>query len=857
MLTDQTTKARTIIGALTFGIDYKESQREEMPLILNALDMAWETGDSEDMALCAVKLAVTTWWAGSSIRQMREEYNPRVVQTMRAIQRPMQQRWVAPYLQVSDCLAGEAEDPGSLVGEWIDFEAEMERPKDERFMGDANATVIAAAMDMLLAYMWKDYRRAMRDLAVLKTAQRAAKAYKSSEEIPFTWLEVMVRIKNLWFAREEKRPSAPAAANAKATQGADGSVTESMGPARAIPEDDLPMAGSDEFVPLKWSILSEFRELQKIKALLKTLKQFADMAPMNHRHRYLVASAELAAYKKNVSALELYEEAASEAKNRSFQWEYGLIRELQVEFLLSLRNATSAKQVMREAVHYYAKDGALAKARHLEILYPQLISTKTDFSARTLSRLGSDGTEGMQFTNSVVGESVDVLTLFKTTQAISMQLSLEKLLETLAGIVLENSGAQKVSFVTIRRNSPRIVGEAWIDQATQDDRSRQGRLSYTGSETSGKGTIKRRAGRPGSVPMLNSTISDRPRNSSQPDLRITTGTADRRPSESAPTLSIMAASDVPAEQFEGRTNRSGSFKSDGIEEIQMQTYPPEKLRRSSSKSADVIASAIAAANGILITPATKPGQASSRRPSAVEFATQGLTMLRKSSLASPDKVPGMSRRQSVTIVQPEEPPRKQSYQSTVTATTVDRNGSISGPSNGSPPGPPVAEDEEDRRPSDTSAGQTPANPNVRFVSTDKPVDYESLPLTVINYVIRTKESVVLDNAIADPRFSHDAYIVKNKPLSILACPIGLQKNNMLGIAYLESRALTGVFTAERLYVLNIVFGQAGISLENARLYSAINKFVPNDMISQLSHESVVNVQLGDCIDTEMSVMFTE
>jgi hypothetical protein len=282
----------------------------------------------------------------------------------------------------------------------------------------------------------------------------------------------------------------------------------------------------------------------------------------------------------------------------------------------------------------------------------------------------------------------------------------------------------------------------------------------------------------------------------------------------------------------------------------------------SSKSAEVIASAIAAANGFLMTPIAKP-TISSRRPSAVEFAnTIGnplavmLETKRKSSFANPDArgLPG-SRRQSVTIVAPppEAAPRKLSYQANG---TTERNGSFSGASGAAASNPATTDSDGDRRPSDSSI-VSPANPNVRFVATDKALDYESLPLTVINYVLRTKESVVLDNAVADPRFSHDAYIAKYKPLSILACPVGAQKNNMLGIAYLESRALTGVFTAERLYILNIVFGQAGISLENARLYSAINKFVPNDMISQLSHESVVNVQLGDCIDTEMSVMFTE
>ncbi|KAI9015393.1 hypothetical protein DFJ74DRAFT_679984 [Hyaloraphidium curvatum] len=870
-LTDQTTKARTIVGALMFGIDYKESQREEVPLILNALDMAWETGDSEDMALCAVKLGVTGFWSGCPLRSLREEFAPRIVQTMRAIQRPMQQRWVAPYLQAIDCLSGAVDDPGKLVGEWIDLEEELQEPVKNRFQGDANAAIIASAMDMLLAYMWKDYRRAMRDLALLKAAQGKAKAYRSSEEVPFTWLEILVRIKNLWFAREEKR-----ARGKEAAPVAEG--LEAVGPALAIPEDEeeLDMVETE---PFRFTIFSELAELRRIKGLLKTLEEFATMAPMNQRHRFLIASAELAAYKGDIRALEFYEAAATEAKNRSFQWEYGLIRELHVEFLLSLKNVTSAKQVMREALHYYAKDGAVAKAKHLEFLYPQLISTKTDFAARTLM-IGSDSKDGaMAITNSVMGESVDVLTLFKTTQAISRQLSIEKLLETLAGIVLESSGAQKVSFVVLRRNAPRIIGEGWIEQASADEKGRGTRQSYSGSEGGGPRSKRRSGQRLSSTATIGTGIANAERTSraqSQPDLRLNVGTSvpDRRPSAfSEPGLSPILATDNvmdgPSDPLD--VVRSGSFgRADVVEEIPLQMFPPmdkqAAARRASAKSADYIASAIAAANGLLMTaangapgspatPASSAMKPSSRRGSIVEFANavaHPASILDKRKSVDKGFNANASRRASVTIVKPEEAAaRKQSYQ----GNSTERSNSFSGVSGGAS-NPVNGSDEDNRRPSDSSvAAQT--NPNMRFLTTDKPVDYDTLPLTIVNYVIRTKESVVLDNAIADPRFMHDNYIVKYKPLSILAFPIGLQKNNMLGIAYLESRALTGVFTADRLYVLNIVFGQAGISLENARLYSAINKFVPNDMISQLSHESVVNVQLGDCIDTEMSVMFTD
>ena len=98
-----------------------------------------------------------------------------------------------------------------------------------------------------------------------------------------------------------------------------------------------------------------------------------------------------------------------------------------------------------------------------------------------------------------------------------------------------------------------------------------------------------------------------------------------------------------------------------------------------------------------------------------------------------------------------------------------------------------------------------------------------LPLSVINYVIRTKEPVIIGN-IQTSQFSTDKYFSENITSSVMCFPI-LFHNALKGIVYLENDLLTEAFTEERLKVLNIFASQAAISLENASLYSNLEKKV--------------------------------
>ncbi len=101
---------------------------------------------------------------------------------------------------------------------------------------------------------------------------------------------------------------------------------------------------------------------------------------------------------------------------------------------------------------------------------------------------------------------------------------------------------------------------------------------------------------------------------------------------------------------------------------------------------------------------------------------------------------------------------------------------------------------------------------------------DALPISVINYVARTQEDVVLDSATKEGIFTSDRYILNYQPLSLLCAPI-LYQGKLIAILYLENNLSTGVFTKERLEVLKLLTSQVAISLENSLLYHTLEEKV--------------------------------
>ena len=125
-----------------------------------------------------------------------------------------------------------------------------------------------------------------------------------------------------------------------------------------------------------------------------------------------------------------------------------------------------------------------------------------------------------------------------------------------------------------------------------------------------------------------------------------------------------------------------------------------------------------------------------------------------------------------------------------------------------------------------------------------------LPISVLHYVARTKESVLLHDASGDDQFLSDDYVRHKRAHSILCLPL-LRETALVGVLYLENNLAVNVFTADRIVVLKLLAAQAAISLENIRLYDELQD--REGKLRSLFESNIIGLVLwrgddGKCID---------
>ena len=94
---------------------------------------------------------------------------------------------------------------------------------------------------------------------------------------------------------------------------------------------------------------------------------------------------------------------------------------------------------------------------------------------------------------------------------------------------------------------------------------------------------------------------------------------------------------------------------------------------------------------------------------------------------------------------------------------------------------------------------------------------EELPETVFRYAMRTRETVLLQDASGHSAFSADEYIQRHRAKSVLCLPL-LKQARLLGMLYLENKLASHAFTPARMASLKLLASEAAMSMENARLY---------------------------------------
>jgi PAS domain S-box-containing protein len=97
-----------------------------------------------------------------------------------------------------------------------------------------------------------------------------------------------------------------------------------------------------------------------------------------------------------------------------------------------------------------------------------------------------------------------------------------------------------------------------------------------------------------------------------------------------------------------------------------------------------------------------------------------------------------------------------------------------------------------------------------------------LPVSIINYVARTKKTILKNHASKKGNFTRDPYIKKHQSKSILCAPL-LNQGQLIGMIYLENNLTTRAFTDDRVEVLQLLSTQAAVSIANAKLYAKVRE----------------------------------
>ncbi|MEA2916364.1 MAG: hypothetical protein QOJ15_8445, partial [Bradyrhizobium sp.] len=119
------------------------------------------------------------------------------------------------------------------------------------------------------------------------------------------------------------------------------------------------------------------------------------------------------------------------------------------------------------------------------------------------------------------------------------------------------------------------------------------------------------------------------------------------------------------------------------------------------------------------------------------------------------------------------------------------------------------------------------------------------PVSLVRYVIRTHESVILDDASRSNLFSEDPYLRDGRFRSNLCLPL-MNQGQLTGLLYLENTLTSHAFTPDRIAILELLAAQAAISLENTRLYADLQE--REAKVRRLVDSNIIGIFIWDFED---------
>ncbi|MEG4202415.1 ATP-binding sensor histidine kinase [Microcoleus sp. Pol7_A1] len=215
-------------------------------------------------------------------------------------------------------------------------------------------------------------------------------------------------------------------------------------------------------VILQASPIEKAEYYSKLAINQEKMKIWADNCPENYLHKYLLVEAEIARVAgKDLEAFDLYDKAIASARENDYIQNEALANELAAKFWLAKGKEDFAQLYIQKAHYGYQLWGAKRKVEDLEEKYPQLLART---SAKTITKTTVTQTTQPTTTSTNLGDTLDLATVMKASQAISGEIVLSKLLERLMKIAIENAGAQKGFLILEKAGNWAIEAEGSVKE---------------------------------------------------------------------------------------------------------------------------------------------------------------------------------------------------------------------------------------------------------------------------------------------------------------------------------------------------------------------------------------------------------
>jgi hypothetical protein len=189
------------------------------------------------------------------------------------------------------------------------------------------------------------------------------------------------------------------------------------------------------------------QHLEPLAAHYRQLEIWAENCPENFENRAALVGAEIARIEgRDLDAMHLYEQAIHSAHANGFVQNEALANEFAAHFYMTRGFDMIAHAYLRKARYCYLNWGADGKVRQLDELYPQLRA--------------AEPVPGPTSTIGAPIDQLDLTTVVKALQALSSEIVLEKLIDTLMRMVIEHAGAQRGVLILVPDEDQRIEAEA-------------------------------------------------------------------------------------------------------------------------------------------------------------------------------------------------------------------------------------------------------------------------------------------------------------------------------------------------------------------------------------------------------------